>query len=160
MRRALREDGIIGASFTFAAVREDRLDMATTGKPATELTMDPDALHREDLYTDRKMGTIRVLTPVTTNGATDSARPVLYLGEAQILTPMGAIPLSFQIEATTLAEALEKFADAAKVAVERTAREIQEMRREAASSIVVPDAMPPGMGGLGGLGGGGKIQMP
>lgn len=134
--------------------------MATTGKPATELAMDPAALHREDLYTDRKMGTIRVLTPVTTDGATDPARPVLYLGEAQILTPMGAIPLSFQIEATTLAEALEKFADAAKVAVERTAREIQEMRREAASSIVVPDAMPPGMGGLGGLGGGGKIQMP
>jgi hypothetical protein len=132
--------------------------MATTGKPATELKMDPAALHREDLYTDRKMGTIRVLTPVTTDGATDSTRPVLFLGEAQILTPMGAIPLSFKIEATSLNEAIDKFADAAKVAVERTAREIQEMRREAASSIVIPDAMPPGVGG--GLGGGGKIQIP
>jgi hypothetical protein len=123
--------------------------MATTGKTATELKMDPAALHREDLYTDRKMGTIRVLTPVTTDGATDSARPVQYLGEAQILTPMGAIPLSFQ-----------KFADAAKVAVERTAREIQELRREAASSIVIPDSVPPGLGGGGLGGGGGKIQMP
>jgi len=133
--------------------------MATTGKPEIELKMDPAALHREDLYTDRKMGTIRVLTPVTTDGATDSARPVQYLGEAQILTPMGAIPLSFQIDAASLAEAIDKFADAAKVAVERTAREIQEMRREAASSIVIPDSVPPGLGG-GGLGGGGKIQMP
>lgn len=72
---------------------------------------------------------------------------------------MGAIPLSFQIEAASLAEAIDKFADAAKVAVERTAREIQEMRREAASSIVIPDSVPPGLAG-GGLGGGGKIQMP
>jgi len=133
--------------------------MATTGKPDIELKMDPAALYREDLYTDRKMGTIRVLTPVTTDGATDSARKVQYLGEAQILTPMGAIPLSFQIDAASLAEAIDKFADAAKVAVERTAREIQEMRREAASSIVIPDSVPPGLGG-GGLGGGGKIQMP
>ena len=73
--------------------------MATTGKPATELKMDAAALHREDLYTDRKMGTIRVLTPVTPDGTTDSARPVQYLGEAQILTPMGAIPLSFPMPA-------------------------------------------------------------
>jgi hypothetical protein len=38
-------------------------------------------------------------------------------------------------------------------------RELQEMRRQAASSIVVPQG---GMGGLGpgALGGGGKIQMP
>jgi len=43
-------------------------------------------------------------------------------------------------------------------------RQLQEMRREAASSIVVPDRMPPGLGGLGGpggpRGGGGKIQLP
>jgi hypothetical protein len=42
-------------------------------------------------------------------------------------------------------------------------RQLQEMRREAASSIVVPDRMPPGLGGLGGPGGprgGGKIQLP
>jgi hypothetical protein len=47
--------------------------------------------------------------------------------------------------------------------VERTMRQLQEMRREAASSIVVPDRMPPGLGGLGGPGGprgGGKIQLP
>lgn len=54
--------------------------MATTGKQDIELKMDPAALYREDLYTDRKMGTIRVLTPVTTDGATDSARKVQYLG--------------------------------------------------------------------------------
>ena len=122
--------------------------------------MDATSLYREDIITDRKVGTIRVLTPLTTDNNTDSARPVLYMGEAQIMTGAGPLPISFEIEAATLAEAVDAFGDAAKEAIERTVRELQEMRRQAASSIVVPQG---GMGGLGpgGLGGGGgKIQIP
>lgn len=133
----------------------------------SELKMDPATLYREDVYTDRRMGTIRVMTPVTGEGATDSTRAVLFVGETQILTSVGALPVVFEIEAKTLGEAAEKFADAAKVGVERTMRQLQELRREAASSIVVPDRMPPGLGGPGpglggpgGLRGGGKIQLP
>lgn len=130
--------------------------MATPGTP--DMKMDLANLYREDIYTDRRMGTIRVMTPVTAEGTTDASRDVIYVGEAQVMTPMGAIPLAFELEAKNLGEAVAQFADAAQVAVERTARELREMRREQASSIVVPGAG--GMGGLGGLGGGGKIQMP
>jgi hypothetical protein len=129
----------------------------------SELKMDSAVLYREDVYTDRRMGTIRVLTPVTVDGSMDLGRPILYVGETQILTSVGALPVVFEIEAKNLGEAAEKFAEAAKVGVERTMRQLQEMRREAASSIVVPDRMPPGLGGLGGPGGprgGGKIQLP
>ena len=56
------------------------------------------------------------------------------------------------IEAKDLAEAIEKFPEAVKVALEEAIEEAREMRREAASRIVVPDA-------AGGLGGGGKIQL-
>jgi hypothetical protein len=138
----------------------------STDAESAQLKMDPESLYREDVYTDRRMGTIRVLTPVTQAGAPDPARPVLYLGEAQLVTSVGALPIAFEIEARSLGEAAEKFAAAAEVGVERTMRQLQEMRREAASSIIVPDRMPPGMGG-GGLGGpglgprgGGKIQLP
>ena len=134
----------------------------------SELRMDSATLYREDVYTDRRMGTIRVMTPVTGEGLTDSTRAVLFVGETQILTSVGALPVVFEIEAKTLGEAAERFADAAKVGVERTMRQLQELRREAASSIVVPDRMPPGLGGPGpgglggpgGLRGGGKIQLP
>ena len=122
-----------------------------------EIKMDPDALYREDVYTDRRMGSIRVLTPVRSDGATDPARSLLYLGETQILTPMGALPIAFQIEAKTLAEAIERFGDSAQVAIENTSREIQEMRREAASGLVIADRLPPGASGMSG---GGKIQLP
>ena len=124
--------------------------------------MDPAALYREEVYTDRKVGTIRTLSPVKPDGANDTSRSVLYVGEAQLLTSMGAVPITFEIEAGSLKEAVDKFAENAKEAVERTVKDIQEMRRQAASSIVVPQG---GMGGVGGMGpgglpGGGKIQMP
>jgi hypothetical protein len=140
-------------------------DQAMAQRPedrTTEPRMDAEALYREDIYTDRRVGTIRVLTPVKKDGSPDPARSVAYVGEAQLLTSVGALPVSFEIEAKTLEEAVAKFTEAAKDAVERTVRDLQELRRQAASSILVPQG---GMGGLGGLGGGGlpgggKIQLP
>jgi hypothetical protein len=87
---------------------------------------------------------------------------VLYVGETQILTPGGLLPLAFEIPATSLADAVETFAAGANEAIERTRQEIEQLRREAASSIIVPDRMPPGglgPGGPGGLPGGGKIRL-
>ena len=129
---------------------------------SAELRMDPGTLYREDTYTDRRVGVIRVLTPVTTDGSVDLGRKILYVGEAQLLSPVGALPISFEIEATSLGDAADKFAAGAKVAVERAIRELQELRREQASSIVIPDRMPPdlGGGGRGGpRGGPGRIQI-
>jgi hypothetical protein len=126
--------------------------------------MDPTSLYREEIITDRKVGTLRVMTPLKSDGSTDAARPVIYMGEAQIMTNAGPLPISFEVEAANLAQAVDNFGDAAKEAIERTVRDLQELRRQAASSIVVPQG---GMGALGGgglggggLGGGGKIQLP
>jgi hypothetical protein len=122
------------------------------------LTMDAASVFREDVYTDRKVGTIRCLTPVKSDGTPDSGRKASYIGEAQILTPMGAIPVTFEIAADGLDDAIKKYEAAAKEGVERTVKEIQEYRRQQASSIVIPQG---GAGGLPGMGGGGgKIQIP
>jgi len=134
--------------------------MAETAPGAAELRMDQTSLYREETFTDRRLGVIRVLTPVTKNGSADTSRRVVYLGEAQLLTQVGALPLTFEIEAASLGEATEKFAAGAKVAVERAVKELQEMRREAASPIIIPDRVPPGLGGPGGPRGSGNIQLP
>jgi hypothetical protein len=105
-----------------------------------QAVMDSSQLYLEETFTDRRVGTIRRLTPVTADGATDSARPVLYVGQAQIMTPMGALPISFDLEATSLSGAIAKFGDAAEQAVQQTMRELQELRREQASGLVIPDA--------------------
>jgi len=127
---------------------------------ALELKMDPATLYREDSFTDRRMGLIRVLTPVTSDGLTDPSRKILYIGEAQLLTAAGPLPLSFEIEASSLGEAAERFGTGAKAAVERAMQELQEMRREAASSIVIPGRDQLGLGRSGPGPGGGKIQFP
>jgi hypothetical protein len=129
-----------------------------TGEPR----MDPTSLYREDVITDRRVGTLRVMTPIKTDGSTDPGRQVVYVGEAQLLTQAGLLPLVFEIDATSLADAVEKFAAGATVAIERTRRELEDLRREAASQIVVPPTLPPGFdprGGPGGLPGGGKIHL-
>jgi len=132
--------------------------MAADASPRpAEAAMDATALYREEIYTDRKVGTLRVLVPVTPSGAPDAARPMIYQGEAQLMTNMGPLPISFDIEAKDLAEAVDNYAEATKVGVERAMRELQEMRRQASSSIVIPQG---GAAGLPPLGGGGKIQLP
>ena len=118
------------------------------------MKMDPDALWREETYTDQKVGTIRVMTPVTRDGGPDATRAVQYVGQASIYTPAGALPISFELEGPSLSDACRQFADAANKAVEETMEQLREMRRQQASSIVVP-----GQGPTGGLGGGG-IQRP
>jgi len=131
--------------------------MATKPETTNEIKVDPKSLYLEEIFTDRRVGTIRRLTPVGSDGTRDQARAVLYVGETQVLTPAGALPIAFEIGAGSLEEAADKFGQLAKEAIERTVKELQELRRQAASSIVVPQGpLPP----LGGAGGGGKIQMP
>jgi hypothetical protein len=113
------------------------MSSANDGRQAA---MDPSQIYREETFTDRRVGTIRRLTPVTANGADDAGRPVLYLGQAQVMTPMGAVPISFELDGTTLSAAIAKFGEAAEHAVQQTVRELQEMRREQASSLVIPDS--------------------
>jgi hypothetical protein len=117
-----------------------------------EIAMDNTNLYREETFTDRRVGTLQRLIPVTPAGDSDATRPVLYVGQTQVLTPAGALPLSFEIEATSLDAAVAKFGELAKQALARTMRRLEEMRREQASSIIVPGAAPP-TGGPSGPGG-------
>jgi len=127
---------------------------------ASELKMEAADLYREDTFTDRRVGSIRRLTPVKPDGFEDSKRRVLYVGQAQLLTPVGALPLTFEIDARSLKEAVENFSEAAKEAVDHAVEELSELRRQAASSIVVPEVGAAGFGGPGALPGTGKIKLP
>src|SRR5260221_12397470 len=128
--------------------------MATKPETTNDIKVDPNSLYLEEIFTDRRIGTIRRLTPVKKDGKRDEARAILYVGETQVMTPAGALPIGFEIGAGSLEEAADKVGQLARHATERTVRELQEMRRQAASQIVVrhgpPPPVPPG----------GKIQMP
>ncbi len=118
--------------------------------------MNGDELYREESVTDRRVGVIRVLHPIKADGSPDSARSSLYVGSAQMMTPAGALPLNFEIEAESLAAAVAAFSDAAQQAMQETLEELQRLRRESASSIVIPGQE----GGGRGFSGGGGIKLP
>lgn len=124
-----------------------------------EPDMNPKDLWLEEIFTDRRVGTIRRMTPVDGIGVKDPSREVQYVGETQVMSQMGTLPINFVLEAASLEDAARQFGPAAKLAIERAVKELQELRRQAASSIVVPQGGMPPMG-PGGMGGGGKIQMP
>ena len=107
-----------------------------------EIRMSAGNLYREETYTDRQVGSLQILTPVKKDGSTDFSRQRLFVGQTQILTPAGALPLSFEIEAKSLEEAIQNFGDNAQSALAGTMERLEEMRREAASSIIVPGSDP------------------
>ena len=109
---------------------------------------DKAGLYREDSFTDRQVGTIRRMSPVDEKGEPDASRPVLFMGATQVMTAAGPMPLNFEIPGESLAEAADNFSASAQQAVEEMAARLEEMRREQASSIVVP--------GQGGKQGGGS----
>ena len=128
--------------------------MAAQDPGLPDIRLDSTQLYREEVFTDRRAGTLRQMTPVTIDGGVDPGRPILFAGQTQLMTPGGVLPLMFEIEANTLAEAIERFPEAVKQALEDAIEEAREMRREQSSRIVVPD----GGGGMGGPPGGGKIK--
>jgi len=119
------------------------------------IEMDSTGLYIEESFTDRRVGNLQRLSPVTSSGQTDDSRPVLYLGQTQVMTPAGALPLTFEIEAASLEDAIAKFGENAQEALADTMERLEELRREQASSLIVPGSGAPGGGGPGG-----GIQMP
>lgn len=119
-----------------------------------EINMDHNGLYREEIISDRKVGTIIKLVPINAEGEDDSSRETIYQGQTQMMTQAGPLPLNFEIQAANLKEAAEGFGAAAQKAADETLEKLREMQREQASSIVVP-----GQGGApGGMPGGG-IQL-
>jgi hypothetical protein len=126
--------------------------MNEPAQPNTDSSMDPNSLYREEMFTDRRIGSIHVMTPVLPTGEDDPARSKVFLGETQMRTAAGALPINFEIEAANIGEAAEKFAELAQDAAEKTLKQIEEMQREQANKIVIP--------GEQGMQGGNKLHIP
>lgn len=105
-----------------------------------ELRLDESELYREEIFTDLKVGSIRRLSPVTKDGRPDTSRPILYVGQTQILTQVGPLPVQARIEARSLDDAIAKFPAAIEEAVAGMMDELRDLQRREMSRIVVPGA--------------------
>ena len=124
--------------------------------PIDTMTVDADNLYREESITDLKVASIRRMIPIKTDGSEDPSRKTIYTGQAHIMSQMGPVPVSAEIDADSLEEAIRKFPEAIKAGIERMVEEAKEIQRQDSSRIVVPKGAPPNLTG-GGAPGGGNI---
>jgi hypothetical protein len=118
------------------------MDENTSPQPLqlSEIKLDAKSLYREEVFTDLRVGSLKQLTPVTSDGSRDIGRPMTYVGETQLMSQMGPLPVQAAIEANNLQEALERFPAAIQRAVEAMISEVKELQRKEMSRIVVPGA--------------------
>ncbi len=105
-----------------------------------QIQFDAANLYLEETITDLRVGAIRRLTPIDRDGNRDLARQVLFFAQAQVMSQMGALPVSASIDAKNLGEAIEKYPQAVQAGIEALMAEAREMQRQEMSRIVVPDA--------------------
>ena len=103
-----------------------------------DLKMDKDTMYREENYTDMKVGAIRRLVPVTAEGEDDDTRTPIFMGQTQLMSPEGPLPVNCMIEAGSLAEAIAKFPEAVNQEVENIVAAAQKSQQQDSSRIIVP----------------------
>jgi hypothetical protein len=109
-------------------------------QPLSELKLDDANLYREEVFTDLRVGSIKQLTPINVDGSRDLGRPLMFVGETQLMSQMGPLPVQTRIEADNLKGAIDGFPAAIQVAVEAMIEEVKELQRKEMSRIVVPGA--------------------
>lgn len=112
--------------------------MAESEETGKKVKFNQQNLHREEMFTDLTVGSIRQLTPVKQNGEPDKTRPILFIGQSQIYTQQGPMPIQFPIDAINLQEAMSKFPDAMEAFVEHLVEQAKEMQRQEKSRLIVP----------------------
>jgi len=109
-------------------------------QPLSEIKLDITNLYKEEVFTDLRVGSLKQLTPVTKEGDRDLARPIVFIGETQLMSQVGPLPVQTHIEAENLQGAIERFPAAIQAAVEAMIDEVKEHQRKEMSRIVVPGA--------------------
>lgn len=104
--------------------------MADEQQQPTELKLDRSNLYTEETFTDLKVGMIKRMTPVKSDGSVDKTRKSVFVAHTSLMTPGGPLPLQAVIQAKDLQQAIKKFPEAMKVAMDRLAEEAKKYQQQ------------------------------
>jgi len=116
----------------------------TNEKPQEKIRINQNGLYREEVFTDMTIGSLHQLTPVKVNGEIDRQRKIMFIGQTQLITKQGPLPIRFPIDARNLQQAVDRFPEAMEIFVNRMIAEAKEMQRQEESRIILPGAVSPG----------------
>ena len=92
--------------------------------------VDKKNLYREESITDLKVASIRRLTPVKADGTEDSTRQTLFIGQTQLMSPEGPLPIQSELAASTIEEAIDAFPNAMQRALNEVVAKIKKMQAQ------------------------------
>ncbi len=95
-------------------------------------------LYREEIFSDLMVGAIHQMTPVKPNAELDKQRTVMFIGNTQLITQQGPLPVRFPIEAKNLQQAIEKFPESLDAFIRKMVEEAKELQRKEESRIIMP----------------------
>ena len=114
-------------------------------KQQFDFTVDKANLYREESFTDLKVGSIKRLTPVRPDGSEDKTRKKRFVGQTNIVTPQGPLPIQGAIHAKELQQAIKKFPEAMEAAMARLIEQVKKHQEKekgrvekSESRIIVP----------------------
>ena len=110
--------------------------MAETDNNSIDFSIDRSNLYKEESFTDLKVGNIRRLIPVKPDGSEDKTRNTIFVGQTNLMTPNGPLPIQGVIRAKELQQAVKRFPEAMEEAVERMMEEAQKMKDQQGSEII------------------------
>jgi hypothetical protein len=108
-----------------------------------DFTIDTSNLYREEAITDVKVASIRRLVPIHMDGSEDTSRTPIFIGQTELMSPEGPVPLQARLDAGNFSEAVEAFPQAMNQALAEMVEKIREMQRQQSeektdSRIIVP----------------------
>jgi hypothetical protein len=114
--------------------------MADEQQNMEEFKIDRANLYVEESFTDLKIGTVKRLKPVKSDGSEDKSRKPMFVGHTSIMTPDGPLPIQNVIDAKELAQAIKKFPEAMQAAMDRLIEEVKKYQEQQKSEIQRPDS--------------------
>ena len=114
--------------------------MVEEQNPQTELKIDRGNLFKEETFTDLKVGMIKRMTPVKSDGAVDKTRKSVFVGQTSLMTPGGPLPLQAVIQAKDLQQAIKKFPEVMEQAMDQLIEEVKKYQEQERSRIQKPDS--------------------
>ncbi len=97
-----------------------------------DFTVEKNNLYREENILDLKSASIRSLTPIKPDGTIDESREKIFVGNTQLMSPQGPVPLHAPLKASTLEEAMDKFPEAMQHAMAEMIENVKKMQQEQA----------------------------
>ena len=95
-----------------------------------DFTVDKNNLYKEESITDLKTASIKCLTPVKIDGTKDESREMIFIGQTQLMSPQGLLPLQVRLNAATLEEAMDRFPAAMEQEMAQMVESVRKMQQE------------------------------